>query len=63
MLKVANKSSIHMTHMILNADKVKKLGCFIGVKTHVALSLIVETGDFYRFAKGNIYAGLYKSII
>jgi transposase len=38
------------------ADKVKKLGCFIGVKTHVALSLIVETGDFYRFAKGNTYA-------
>jgi transposase len=38
------------------ADKVKKLGCFIGVKTHVALSLIVETGDFKRFAKGNAYA-------
>lgn len=36
--------------------KVKKLGCFLGIKTHTALSLIVETGDFERFAKGNVYA-------
>lgn len=35
---------------------VKKLGCFLGIKTHTALSMIVETGDFKRFAKGNIYA-------
>ena len=38
------------------AKKVKRLGCFLGIKTHTALSLIVETGDFERFAKGNIYA-------
>ena len=38
------------------AEKVRKLGCFLGIKTHTALSLIVETGDFTRFAKGNIYA-------
>ena len=37
-------------------EKVKKLGCFLGIKTHTALSLIVETGDFERFAKGNVYA-------
>jgi transposase len=37
-------------------EKVAKLGCFLGIKTHIALSLIVETGDFERFAKGNIYA-------
>lgn len=37
-------------------DKVKKLECFLGIKTHTALSLIVETGDFGRFAKGNQYA-------
>ena len=37
-------------------EKVKKLNCFLGIKTHTALSLIVETGDFERFAKGNIYA-------
>ena len=35
--------------------KVRELGCFLGIKTHTALSLIVETGDFNRFAKGNIY--------
>ena len=38
------------------AEKVKELGCFLGIKTHTALSLIVETGDFTRFAKGNVYA-------
>lgn len=34
----------------------KKLGCFLWIKTHTALSLLVETGDFSRFAKGNTYA-------
>ena len=29
---------------------------FLGIKTHTALSLIVETGDFTRFKKGDIYA-------
>ena len=38
------------------AYKVKKLGCFLGIKPHTALSLVVETGDFNRFAKGNVYA-------
>ena len=37
-------------------EKAKKLGCFLGIRTHTALSLIVETGDFSRFAKGNTYA-------
>ena len=37
-------------------EKVKRLGCFQGIRTHTALSLIVETGDFTRFAKGNTYA-------
>lgn len=36
--------------------KVKKLSCLIGVKTHTALSVIVETGDFARFAKAEKYA-------
>ncbi len=40
----------------LALKKVKRLGCFLGIKTHTALSLIVETGDFVRFAKGNVYA-------
>ena len=37
-------------------EKVRKLECFLGIKTHTALSLVVETGDFVRFRKGNIYA-------
>jgi transposase len=37
-------------------EKVNKLGCFLGIRPHTALSLIVETGDFNRFAKGNTYA-------
>jgi transposase len=32
-------------------DKVKKLSCLIGIKTHTALSTIVEIGDFNRFAQ------------
>lgn len=35
--------------------KVKKLACFKGIKTHTALSVIVETGDFYRFATAEKY--------
>lgn len=35
---------------------VKHLCCLSGIKTHTALSLITETGDFNRFAKGNTYA-------
>lgn len=38
------------------SPKVKELGCLLGVKTHTALSLIVETGDFKRFTKGSTYA-------
>ena len=37
-------------------ENVKKLGCFLGVRTHTALSVIVETGDFKRFSKGSTYA-------
>lgn len=37
-------------------EAVRKLECFLGIKTHTAMSLIVETGDFHRFRKGNIYA-------
>jgi len=40
---------------------VKKLSCFIGVKTHTALSALVEIGDFKRFAKAEqmaAYLGL-----
>ena len=38
------------------SEKVSKLRCFIGIETKEALSLLVETGDFSRFSKGNIYS-------
>lgn len=37
-------------------EKVKRLICFKGIKTHTALSLIVETGDFSRFESAERYA-------
>jgi transposase len=37
-------------------EKVNKLRCLLGVKTHTALSVIVETGDFNRFATASQYA-------
>ena len=37
-------------------EKVHKLECFIGIKTHTALSIIVETGDFKRFADAQHFA-------
>lgn len=32
-------------------ERVRRLGCFIGIKPHTALSLLVEIGDFRRFEK------------
>ncbi len=37
-------------------EKVGRLECLLGIGTHTAMSLIVETGDFTRFRKGNTYA-------
>jgi transposase len=37
-------------------DAVKKLSCFIGVKTQIALSVLVEVGDFNRFATAQHFA-------
>jgi transposase len=37
-------------------EKVGKLRCLIGVKTYTALSIVVETGDFFRFASAQKYA-------
>ena len=34
-------------------EKVQQLQCLIGIKTHTALSLIVETSDFNRFKGGH----------
>ena len=32
-------------------ETVKNMTCFLGVKTHTALSMVVEIGDFKRFEK------------
>ena len=37
-------------------ESVKKLCCFMGIKTHSALSALVEVGDFKRFAKAEQFA-------
>lgn len=37
-------------------EAVNKLCCFIGVKTHTALSVVVEVGDFKRFASAENFA-------
>ncbi len=43
-------------------ESVKKLTCFIGVKTHTALSVLVEVGDFNRFATAERFAS-YLGIV
>lgn len=37
-------------------ESVKKLCCFIGIKTHTALSVLIEVGDFQRFASAQKFA-------
>lgn len=37
-------------------EGVSRLCCFMGIKTRRALTLLAETGDFARFAKGNSYS-------
>ena len=38
------------------AQKVSKLTCFCGIKTHVALATIAEVSDFNRFPNANRFA-------
>ena len=37
-------------------EDIRKLSCFLGIKTHTALSVITETGDFRRFPDACHYA-------
>lgn len=37
-------------------EKVKNMGCLLGIKTHTALSMVVEIGDFKRFGKAPEFA-------
>lgn len=38
-------------------ETVKNMRCFLGVKTHTALSMVVEVGDFERFENARKFAG------
>ena len=37
-------------------EKVKHMSCLLGIKTHTALLMIVEVGDFERFEKAPKFA-------
>ena len=39
-------------------ESVSKLTCFLGIKTHTALSVIVEVGDFQRFVSARSLQGI-----
>lgn len=38
------------------AESVKNMCCFLGIKTHTALSLLVEIGDFNRFKNAQTFS-------
>ena len=44
-------------------EKVKRRCCLLGIRIHTALSLIVETGDFGRFAKSNTYVAYFGLVL
>ena len=37
-------------------EKTQRMSCFLGIKTHTALSTLVEVGDFKRFASARHFA-------
>lgn len=37
-------------------EKAKHMSCLLGIKTHIALLMIVEVGDFERFEKAPKFA-------
>lgn len=53
---VFDKRIEEMSHTVRYEEKVGKLCCFTGIKTHTALSLLVETGDFHRFKSASQFA-------
>lgn len=41
-------------------EKVTDMGCFLGIKTHTALFMIGEIGDFNRFETAPKFAGFLE---
>ena len=37
-------------------ERVGRLGCFLGIKAHIALALLAEIGDFARFGRAGHFA-------
>ncbi len=55
-LKRYDKKIEELAELPRYAEKVSKLTCFCGIKTHVALATITEISDFDRFPNANHFA-------
>jgi len=55
-IEMFDKRIAEFAHSERYEEKVKKLSCLIGIKTHTALATIVEIGDFTRFQTAQNYA-------
>ncbi len=48
-LKELDEAIENFSHEERYEDKVKRLKCFTGIDTHIAMSIVTEIGDFSRF--------------
>ena len=55
-VEMYDKRIEELAHQERYEEKVRRLSCLIGIKTHSALAIIVETGDFKRFQKARNYS-------
>lgn len=55
-IAVFDKRIEELSHMVRYEEKVGKLCCFSGIKTHAAMALLVEVGDFNRFKNAPQFA-------
>ena len=55
-IEMLDKRIEEFAHSQKYVEKVKRLECFLGIKAHTALSIVVEIGDFSRFAKADHFA-------
>lgn len=55
-LKRYNERIEELSHTERYQENVGKLGCFVGISTHIAMSLLSEVGDFHRFPTAEHFA-------
>lgn len=55
-IAVFDKRIEELSHLARYEENVGKLCCFPGIKTHTAMSLLVEVGDFSRFKNAPQFA-------